>query len=141
MDWERTLLGRVEALDHSWSDEETAGRLSGSQFCFPVLHHLNAKRIPPGRRTVAGLSPRGARSPRVPVMFDRSSFPCLALQGALCPSPKSPNFMTTDRLGTTGNPWHRMKGQAAPGPEMELSKPRSQTAGLSVRPFRRPKGF
>lgn len=51
MNQKQPLCRRARDLDYiARPDQEAADRLSGSQFCFVVLHYLNARRsLPPGR--------------------------------------------------------------------------------------------
>lgn len=91
MNQKQPLYKRARDLDYiARPDQESADKSSESQFCFVVLHHLNARRsLPPGGCTETWtVSWRSQESQRELVtIFFGSHFPFHALQGALCLSP------------------------------------------------------
>lgn len=91
MNQKQPLCRRARDLDYiARPDQEAADRLSGSQFCFVVLHYLNARRsLPPGGCTeTSTVSWRSEESQKELVaIFFGSHFPFHALRGALCLSP------------------------------------------------------
>lgn len=104
--------------------------MSGSQFCFLVLHYPNARRSLPrdsGQRH--RLSPAGARSPRgslSPSFSDPVSL--VQLAGSPVPISKQPPY-SCPVIGR--EPLAPDERPGSPSPEMELSEPTGRTGRLT----------